>query len=84
MVLISTAHTVLMMTFDNDDNDDADDDDNDDDKGNNGDDDDDDEDIGIARIKWFSSAPPTQCKESFQLITMRFMLINHTLPLINC
>ena len=84
MVLISTAHTVLMMTFDNDDNDDADDDDNDDDKGNNGDDDDDDEDIGIARIKWFSSAPPTQCKESFQLIKTRFMLINHTLPLINC
>ena len=29
MVLISTAHTVLMMTFDNDDNDDADDDDDD-------------------------------------------------------
>ena len=69
-----------MMTF----GDDAKDDDDDDDKGNNGDDDDDDEDIGIARIKWFSSAPPTQCKESFQLITMRFMLINHTLPLINC
>ena len=71
-----------------DDDDDDDDDDGDvdlvDEDGNNDDDDDDDEDIGIARIKWFSSAPPTQCKESFQLITMRFMLINHTLPLINC
>ena len=37
--------------------------------------------IGIARIKWFSSAAPTQCKESFQLIRARFMLINNTLPL---
>ena len=37
--------------------------------------------INIARIKWFSSAAPTQCKESFQLIRARFMLINNTLPL---
>ena len=39
---------ILMMTFD----------DYDDDNGNSNDDDDDDSsDIGIARIKWFSSAP---------------------------
>ena len=54
MVFISTAHRVLMMTFGDDDND-ADDDDS-----NNGDDYDDNADIGFARIKWFSSSPPTQ------------------------
>ena len=43
---------ILMMTFY-----DYDDDYNDDDNGNSNDDDDDANDIGIARIKWFSSAP---------------------------
>ena len=40
--------------------DDNDDDDDDDDNDNNDDDDDDKKYIEIARIKWFSSTPPTQ------------------------
>ena len=62
---------MLSLTDDDDYDDESSDDDDD------GDDDDDDDIciIGFARIKWFSSETPTQCKESFQLIATRFMLI---------